>query len=324
MNKPYGLNRDGDQHRLLLFLKKQTGLPFEEINPIKKGVWLIRTKKKKWVVKEYISKERVLTQIDFTNELQRHGFWQTYLFYPKVFQKNQKYLALIEYIEPSFSSFYYNQQTNIIEAILLLDKFHNTTKKLVHTFHHKIPENNQLAKFENRLDQFHQSIRLYRVHSAYSHLKTMYQYGEWAINKLHNYKAFVKSESPVILHGDVASHNFIKSTNGHLYLIDFDLISIGSPAVDFLQLSNRILPYLQWDGSRLFTLPRVNDFAHSLPFLIALVYPADIFREWLHFSKLSPEEQKTKWPFLKKLLFRHYKQRMQFYDKIKQFVSMNH
>ena len=88
MNKPYGLNRDGDQHRLLLFLKKQTGLPFEEINPIKKGVWLIRTKKKKWVVKEYISKERVLTQIDFTNELQRHGFWQTYLFYPKVFQKN--------------------------------------------------------------------------------------------------------------------------------------------------------------------------------------------------------------------------------------------
>ncbi len=54
---------------------------------------------------------------------------------------------------------------------------------------------------------------------------------EWAKISLEGMKTenldFGDGQDPVILHGDVAHHNYLKSKSGKIFLIDFDLASIG-------------------------------------------------------------------------------------------------
>ena len=81
----------------------------------------------------------------------------------------------------------------------------------------------------------------------------------------------------VILHGDVAHHNFLRTSDGELFLIDFDLISIGPEIADYLQYANRILPFLEWSTKELTDFEPFQLYFQQKVFLYALGFPTDIF-----------------------------------------------
>lgn len=116
----------------------------------------------------------------------------------------------------------------------------------------------------------------------------MLKWADWSLKGLDEQLCTIENEKKVILHGDVAHHNFIRNPSGTLCLIDFDLISIGYRSADYLQYANRILPYLNWSLDELEKINVFKPYLLKKGFLYGLAYPTDIFREW---NRLIRERQ---------------------------------
>jgi thiamine kinase-like enzyme len=106
------------------------------------------------------------------------------------------------------------------------------------------------------------------------------EWADFSLKGLELEHSFLNNHDQVILHGDLAHHNFIRGIDSELYLIDFDLVSIGSPACDYLQYCNRILPSLEWSLHDLTEYEQIQPYLNNRGFLYALLFPTDIFREW--------------------------------------------
>ncbi|MCR2820525.1 aminoglycoside phosphotransferase family protein [Lederbergia panacisoli] len=322
MNNQFYKDRDGLNDRLLLFMKKKSGLPFTQIKQIKHGVWLLPSINENWVLKEYLSTFKLSVQIDFTKELKNSGFMKTYSFFPHIFQMDGRIFGLMQYIDSgNFGSFHYDHDENIQSALELLTNFHQSTGMFVDAFKEQLPYFQQRSKWEKRLIDYYTFINLHKFKPLYSHLNRLAQYGVWALQQMNEHVSYFVKKPHCIIHGDVASHNFIKSKDGILCMIDFDLISIAPSHIDLLQFCNRILPSLDWDADRLFSYKLLNNLKSVRPFLAALVYPTDIFREWIFFSTSDVEQQSKKWSYVQRLTFHKYKERLAFYEKIKEKVE---
>lgn len=317
MKNNYFDDRDGYNRRLLLFMNRSSGIPFSKIQRIKEGVWLLSSDTEAWIVKEFPNKTQLVNQIALTNELFRHEFTETYRFIPKPFVFGNRVFGLIQYIEATNETkFTYENEMNIRDALLLLNKFHATTSLLTNSLKTQLPKFNLYTKWERRLADFKKGLQLHNNTKTYSHLQRLSYYGDWALRKMKQYSDESIKTKNCIIHGDVASHNFIRRKNNSLYLIDFDLISIAPNYIDFLQFCNRILPYKEWDIEKLFEYPIIQEYKHNKYFLSALVYPADMFREWNYYSRKSKLEQRLMLNDLENQTLNHYKKRIQFYKNL--------
>ncbi|MBS4194811.1 phosphotransferase [Lederbergia citri] len=317
MNRQYFEDRDGFNDRLLLFMKNNAGLPFTNIRQVKHGVWVLSTSYDKWILKEFPSIYKLSIQIDFTKELKKNGFAKTYSFFPSLFQLDDRIFGLIQYIDSNhIGPYQYDNDENIGSALDTIKNFHLTTHRFVESFKEQIPTFKQISKWDKRLIDYYTFINLHRFNPVYSHLKRLAQYGSWALQQMKEQPSYFEKGYQCIIHGDLASHNFIEGKDGTLFLIDFDLISISPAEIDLLQFCNRILPFLKWDEDRLFSFEHLRHLKNVQPFLAALVYPTDIFREWIFFSTKDVEEQSKKWAHVQRLTFHQYKERLAFYEKI--------
>lgn len=324
MNLQMNESRDGYQHRLLLFLRKTTKIPFDHIHTIKEGVWFLRAKRRKYILKKFRSDLSLSIQIQLTEALRKHRFKRTYAMYPTPLAYNDDIFGLIQYIPPSIPHPYvYNHNKNIVDALVLLNQFHETTHQLINQFTNKIPTFNQLEKWKKRFARYQQHLLNECPRSISSHLNTFEQLGAWSLKKMDEHEGFFTDQSDYIIHGDVASHNFLKSTNGALYIIDFDLVAISPKHIDLLQMANRILPYLEWDVEKLFRFPFIKEYKSNPTFLAALVYPTDIFREWIHFCLENEKVQTNKWPMMKRMILNQYKARLAFSKQIMSKVEQS-
>jgi len=280
------INNKGDDDyftRLLSYFRTQFHENIVQMVPIRKKVLLLKTDNNTYIVKGYHSNNRLKLQETFSRTLENEGFLKTYQFFnlgwnePLFFEGT--YYGCIEYIQPSKIPFSFQTHRNRLEGLELLAQYHEVTKKFVSRYCRLIPKSQLINKWKDRAELFseNQSFMKYFINEKY--LAEMMEWAEWAINGMEQHHSYFVDEPHVILHGDVAHHNFLRDTAGVLHLIDFDLISIGPEQLDYLQYANRILPYLDWSYDRLMNFSQYENFQDSA-FLYALGYPADIFREW--------------------------------------------
>lgn len=315
------MKRDGFTSRLLLFMEKNSGLKYSYIKQLKQGVWLLVGDNVMWIVKEFTSLSKLKVQIAFTSELKRQ-FTRTYSIYPEPFILEKRIFGLIQYIKPHKThKFNYRSSNNINEALVLLNKFHAATSRFTSLFQNDIPYFHQINKWERRIKEFNELKKELGKDRYNSTLQALFYTGDWALDKMNSHASYYLAEPHSIIHGDVAYHNFIRGRDSQLYLIDYDLIAIAPKTIDLIQFCNRILPSLKWNEEDLFKFPQLMPYREDIAFLAALVYPADIYREWNHFFRGKIKKQVQTDNF-EKMIFASINERMQFYKKIMSRIDM--
>lgn len=277
---------EGDErsdHRLLSHLNQNLSMDIQDCRQIRKHVYLARRDDgSPFIVKGFPTRSSLLIQDAFTSSLKKTNFPFTYSFYrsfPPIYFEH-RYYGCLEYIEPSNNPFFYDSKENCQEGLALLQKFHFTSQKLVDSYKQLLPIYHLQAKWQERFLLFLKNKDILSFFIPKEIWKDLVFWGEWSLKRLENEKETLLRQQAVILHGDVAHHNFIRTTSGELFLIDFDLISIGPALADYLQYANRILPFLNWSLNELAAYKPIQSYLRQKLFLYALVFPTDIFREW--------------------------------------------
>jgi len=281
------INKRGDDgyfNRLFSYFQEQFQGQIKHITPIRKKVYLVETSKKKYILKGYSSYKKLKLQETFTSTLRKEGFLDTYVFeYPagtKPFAHEGLYFGCIEYLEPHRVSFSYKTQGERKEGLQLLREFHQVTSGFEKRYRTLIPNADLLGKWKDRAQYFSHQRPILESFLKRDVIDELMEWAYWSMEGMEKNKEYFTKKPNVILHGDVAHHNFLRSSSGKLMLIDFDLIGIGPDSLDLLQYANRILPFMQWSYGDLKKYPFFKNKMESPAFLYSLAYPADIFREW--------------------------------------------
>lgn len=316
---------DSLNNRLLSILTRSVPLKIRKIRNIRHHVFYLETDACPVILKGYSSLQRLQLQEAFAASLKAEGFRHSYKFYqfldnPIYF--NKKYYGWIEYIEPHQEPFNYLTMANRKAGIELLQLFHGTTKKLAKRYERILPEFNHCVKWSDRFTLFNKNQHIVQHYVSKEIINEVVDWGKISLKGMEAEKyTFSDKHDPVILHGDVAHHNYLRAKTGKLYLIDYDLISIGDKSADLLQYANRILPTMNWSFSQLSQFPILHIYLQNRAFLFALMFPSDIFREWNRIIKEGTYLMPKKLLPVVELTTRQFHLRQQFITELKNMVK---
>lgn len=310
--------------RLFSYFRSQFDEKIIRIVPIRKDVFFVKTVKKTYCLKGFRTYKRLKLQETFTSTLKKEGFSDTYLFIPAPVKDQLffegTYFGCIEYILPKKMAFSYTLQKDRQEGLELIEKFHHVTSKFEARYRTLLPNAQLIEKWRDRFSTFLNNLPFLGYFINESFISEMVSWANWSLAGLEKNHAFFQKEPFVILHGDVAHHNFLRDSEGKLNLIDFDLISIGPYFLDHLQYVNRILPYIEWSFDRLASFKQIQGLLKEDAFLYALVFPADIFREWNRMIREKSHTNQVKFNQIMELTIGQFYSRKQFIDYIKGIV----
>ena len=278
-------NNEGDRvfyTRLLCYLD-DCGFRLKHMEPLRGRVFLVRGEMgEALVMKAFESFDKWAAQMLLSKELRKNGFNRTYAILDEAppFEYEGIDYGAIEYMPPSRERFTFAADEQRREGLGLLEAFHGSGALALPVLRGQIQAFDQLYKWETRLVHFQDLKPLIGQFVRESVLNRWLEWAEWSLAGLKENEQAFSSEDSVIIHGDCAHHNFLRKKDGELALIDFDLIAEAPPIVDFLQYANRILPFLEKPEEELWTFPQLAPYRYNQAFLYALVFPADILREW--------------------------------------------
>ncbi|HYK72625.1 MAG TPA: phosphotransferase [Pseudoneobacillus sp.] len=315
---------DGQDIRLLSSFQKQFPYKIYEIHPIRDNVFKLITSNRTYILKGYSSYSRLKLQETFTSSLKKEGFNQTYSFIsfnqdPIIYK--EVYYGCIQYIEPHKSSFSYISEKERQEGLSLLDTFHQITEQSVRRYQSILPEFNLQKKWMERREQFAKNFQIISHYISSEWISEWMNWADWSLNGIKETSRTIENEPNVILHGDVAHHNFLRGKNGKLYLIDFDLISIGPKSMDLLQYANRILPYINWNMDSFIRYNSLKRLLSKKAYIYALAYPTDIFREWNRLIREEDHRNGLKLQHLINQTITNMQLRQQFISKLQKLVK---
>lgn len=320
-------NRGGDDYfdRLLCFLDGQFNKKITKMVQLRDTVFLVKTKKETYVVKAYSSNRKLTLQEAFTATLRKEGFTKSYLYLdhskqsPPIFEG--KFFGCMEYLEPSEKTFNYRSYKNQSEGLDLLKEFHMVTSSIVSRYSTLVPKIDIEEKWIERFDKFKKNIPVIRYFLKEPFINEMLDWANWSLSGMKEDQELFLAEPHVILHGDVAHHNFLRTSSGELKLIDFDLICIGPECIDLLQYANRILPHISWSYDFLGKHKQIEKYLDKKTFLYALAFPADIFREWNRHLREKSVSNPQNYKQVIELTLEQFYLRRQFVKKLKERIK---
>jgi hypothetical protein len=321
------IKQNGDDsylNRLLSYFQSQFMEEIIQLIPIRKWVFLVQTKENTYVLKGYSSNGKLKLQEVFTATLRKEGFLNTYQFVtPRVKEQlffEGTYFGCTRYIPPNKSDFSFQSQKNRLEGLVLLKHFHKVTSSFEVRYRTLLPKGRLIEKWQERLNIFSGNFAVLDYFINKPFILEMLSWANWALNGMESNRSYFNNEPYVILHGDVAHHNFLRDTKGRLYLIDFDLVNIGPASFDYIQYANRILPFIDWSLEKLTSHPPFRHYLKDDAFLYALAYPADIFREWNRVVREKSYSDNTKLKQVMDLTVSQFYQRRNFIEHLKSKV----
>jgi hypothetical protein len=310
--------------RLFSYFQSQFKEEIIKFQPLRGNVFFIKTKSESMIIKGYRKNQKLKLQEAFTDTLRKEGFLKTYKYitpslHSQLFFEGT-YFGCIEYIPPNKTAFSFHSQKNRQDGLDLLEQFHSATSAFESRYRTLLPQGDINGKWVGRLQQFINNLPILRYYIAEPYLSEIISWGQWSLSKIDGKLRF-DAEPKVILHGDVAHHNFMRNNSGKLFLIDFDLINIGPPAYDYLQYANRILPYLEWSKGQLFSHSQLKKYLNDHIFLSALVYPADIYREWNRIIRENKVQDPKKLKAVMDLSIGQFSSRKKFVETLKETLE---
>ncbi|WP_082686886.1 aminoglycoside phosphotransferase family protein [Bacillus sp. FJAT-27445] len=322
-NRPQG--DDELINRLLSYLKKSFPATILELEQIRPAVFYIRSTMGEFIVKGYSSLNRLILQENFTAILKKHGFRDSYSFMRpgkrEPFYADGLYFGYIQYIPHHPKHFSFSNGDDRAGGLMVLKKFHSVTEEIAESYQLTIPLAKQIEKWKDRLNRFSANESVIKPYLGTKLFEEIINWADFGLKGMKKNAGIFSNGPKVVLHGDVAHHNFLRALNGRIYLIDFDLLSIGPPVLDYLQYANRILPFIQWSLGKLIAFNQFAALMRNEAFLYALIYPTDILREWNRLVKVGDPLDFRMLSQVKDLTLHQFNARRKFIKTIKSMID---
>jgi thiamine kinase-like enzyme len=319
--KAMSFNNSGDSefHSCLLSYLGGLRLELKTIHKIRNKVYFIKLNDgNKLILKGFEEKKKWSAQQKLLSFLQANGFNRTYQFLPSLppFEYRNCIYSFIEYVKPHVNRFHYYDDKNRRDGLTLLREYHAAASPLTNVMQDELSLFNQVEKWTERFSLFKYYLPLVKNYVSEQIIRHWIDWAEWALAGLKANQNSLLTEKNTIIHGDVAHHNFLRKNNGILYLIDFDLISIAPPIIDYLQFANRIMPAVQYKLDDLWTHPELSVYQNNPAFIHALAFPADIFREWNRIIRENLTESRMQFHAVWKMSVENFHERYSFIQQL--------
>lgn len=273
--------------RLYPFLYSKGTLKLKKLYIIRSHVFLINDQEgKEFILKKHKRIEHVKQQWNFFRHIKQSKVIVPFTHFPN----GNEYISdqhIIWTITPYIQGrkLYFEKEVDRKLAVKALKQFHNEAFKIFPT-EPIIQKELFIARWRRRLNTFKETEYLFKqfgYHTLYKDIvKTMVLYLERASRiPWRDFDNDAKQNGQWI-HGDVASHNFIMSNDSKVRLIDFDLLTMGLPLHDYIQLGQRFLSHIDWNIDELLAYQMVSD-RHIKYWLAGILIPSDVLREWIYF-----------------------------------------
>jgi thiamine kinase-like enzyme len=313
---------DDYTYRLLSFLRYKLNDNSASLKKLKEGKWVLHGNSGKWFVKKYPNQSRFIMQETLVRRLVQQNFPHVLPFHPihqtEILIFEGEPIGLAMWLETSDVISYGNARDRM-DVLYVLKKFHAITGNFQGKWLENLPRYKWLKKWKKRLNQFERNIPFLQTFIQPYYLYTYLDWGKHAVTHIEALK--IKEKPSCITHGDVAHHNFLRGTDGRIYLIDFDLMALSSPLMDDLQFCNRILPYIDWSLNEIKQMGAYHLYLEQPLFYLGLLYPTDIFREWNRFLREDYAYKQRAWDYLVQLTIGQFPQRMQFSQEVNQEIN---
>lgn len=282
---------------------------------IKQGKWMLQTEEGRWFLKKYSSEQQVKKQINLVSALLKSGFIHVLPFHPSSpIKDGNDYYALMPFVHSSPHTFSFLTLEERKEALNLLHLFHQRTHAFPQQEKDQFPEYKQLARWQHRFQYFQRSLSNLSSFFPAQLLARYEEMGQYSLKKLLSIEQ--EHSTTAIIHGDVASHNFFRSKDQKLYLIDFDLAAKAPAMYDYMQWINRVLPLVDWELDEIWGHPALSDYQFNDDFLKHLLFPTDIYRECKRFLLSDGKEKQHLLKQIYPLLVEQYPYREAFFIKL--------
>ncbi|OZU89837.1 hypothetical protein CIL03_01480 [Virgibacillus indicus] len=277
--------RRDELYRLSSFLYQEGKLEVDKISFIKPNVFRVATIKGENLVLKSHRRKDVMEQQWAFFERMNYSNAVSFKYFPneKMFiaDKNN-YWTIAPYIRGEKLN--YNRKTDRQKAVEALKNFHSKATGIY--IQQPVYRELFIIRWIQRLSLFKKTEHLFAENGFKSLYKDIVQTMETQLRYLEQFPwHFFEKEAlqkGSWIHGDSASHNFIK--NSQVYMIDFDLLHCTNQLYDYIQLGQRFLSYLNWDLDELLSY-RMAEEMELKPWLYAILIPSDLLREWLYFLK---------------------------------------
>ncbi|AIF45383.1 hypothetical protein [Virgibacillus sp. SK37] len=288
MNKKKG--RDEIVHRLSSFLYIEGGLEVDVAVIIKKNVFKVIGKSgKQFIIKRHAQKNIVDQQWQFFNNFSNKPV-VPFVAFPngrKIIKENNQFWTIAPFIEGGHLNYRYRRDRE--SAVATLKNFHDRAENIY--IEQPLIKNNIIIRWYKRLEAFKKINNVFAKYGLKNLHKDIVQTTVNQFYLLSHYSwddyDYSGRKEGTWIHGDVASHNFIKNNADEVFMIDFDLLECTSPIYDYIQLGQRFLPYINWNLDELFSYRMVHDEEYKL-WLAAINVPSDLMRETLHIISAKP------------------------------------
>lgn len=283
MNSQTNAQRDSRFFDCLFHFLDYHKIKVRSVRIIKTYVLLLDIGEEIIVLKNFDKSKNLTSQMKLIQKLRDFGFDQAFEFYEPLpyFKYDNKVFVFLRYIFPSSDYFHFQTFSNREQGLKLLSNLHLCTMQILkeNPDEFNLQKYDQIEKWEARGREFQHNLEIIQKYTSIEVLQSYLDIGKISIDGMKRTNHLDKGDNAII-HGDVAYHNFIRNQAGKLCLIDFDLIAIAPPMIDYLQYANRILPYCHFDAKKLMSHTiMANQMKHPF-FLYALLFPTDIYREW--------------------------------------------
>lgn len=287
-NHSYG---DGfKRKRLFLNSLREKGLDVTNHYFVKYNVCIVETKGGTYVLKGFSRKEECAEQLKFSKWYSRfeHPMMGVYTVFPngkKVHFFGDMYWGIMPFYRGDELDL--NDKKDVKDGLQAIRQFHRQSIFKSDAYLSLLSSYSLIEKWNKRFNSFRRNIKKHHVSSSMKEaFEEMVGWGKWTLSHL-NRREIEKMEQAArqqgqVCHGDVAPHNFMRRSETDVILIDYDLFSVVPHDYDVLQYVNRIMPYWDWSPSILKKCedPQLDSLLRKKWFLIALVYPTDMYREW--------------------------------------------
>jgi thiamine kinase-like enzyme len=334
MSKHELYREDDVNNRLLFKFKKHFNLNVTKIKVINDNVYLLLCDNQKIIIKRYKSKNHIMKQVWLAKKFAEMSYQGSVRFIPfksgKYIRKvDNYYYALMPFIEGEQLS--YGSRKDRKAAFDQLERFQRESKSLTEKRQQFVPIYSLYSKWATRLDTFYFNLynnKKYLTASQYKMMKKYLKWGEYTLDTLPIDVLQKKERSArregLIIHGDVANHNFLRKNDDTIVMIDFDLMACAPPEYDTLQLINRYFPYCNYSLAKIIEElgGTFTKLIQTKWFATALIYPTDIFREWNRLTTATPINEKKLYSYIHQLE-RHYVKRMEMVAELRALSKHN-